>query len=125
MNAVKRMRLTLMLGGLTAGLLGCGVDERADFLIGRQCIRGESGTCDPGQACLPHGRRGLSLIDYRCRDEASFLVPNAPLAYCGPDDPCPGDLVCNADRVRLDASVRPLVCKPIDDLFAPPYDGGV
>ncbi len=121
-----------MIGARFAGwvvlgaLAGCGVDERADFLIGRQCVPSDPATCDPEQACLPHvWRGGERFSDYRCRDEASFLVPDAPLAYCGPSDPCPGRLVCNADRVRIDASTRPLVCKTDDDLFAPPLDGGV
>ena len=122
---IVRQGFVLVMVTLVGSVAGCGVDERADFLIGRECIRGDPETCDPGQACLPHTQRGESLIDYRCRDEASFLVPGAPIAYCSDNDPCPGDLVCNADRVRIDASVRALVCKPIDDLFSPPYDGGV
>ena len=106
--------------------LGCGIDERSDFLIGRQCVRGDPRSCDPGQVCLAHSwRGGQTFTDYRCRDEASFLVPDAPIAYCSDAEPCPGDLVCNADRVRIDTSVRPLVCKTADDPFAPPLDGGV
>ena len=108
---------------LTVG--ACGVDERSDFLIGRQCLRNDVSPCDSGQVCLPHAWLDGTLSDYRCRDEASFFDPDAPIAYCSDDDPCPGALVCNADRVRIDASVRPRICKTEDDPFAPPYDGGV
>jgi len=109
------------------GLAGaCGVQERADFLVGRLCTPGAPDNCDPGQYCLPHAWDGNDAFsDYRCRDEASFSVPDAPIAFCNDEDKCPGQLVCNADRVRADASVRPLICKPEDDIFGPPFDGGM
>ena len=116
----------LVWASLWGAAAGCGVEERDDFLIGRRCIREIAEDCDPGQLCLPHVWRGRqSFSDFRCRDEASFMNPDAPLAYCNEDNPCPGELVCNVDRVRIDASVRPRVCKSRDDLFAPPFDGGV
>ncbi len=108
-------------------LVGCGLEEREDFLVGRQCPPPPSNSCDPGQSCLPH-RWTSQPDDFRCRDRSSFLPigdREAPLAYC--DDQlyrCPGDLVCNADRVRVDASVRLRVCRRPDDIFAPPLDGG-
>jgi hypothetical protein len=102
----------------------CGLEERSDFLIGRQCDRnGED--CDPGQECLPH-QSDPSLQDFRCRDRASFEPiegQDPPLAYCNADITCPGDLVCNADRIRVDGGLRPLVCKRPDDVFAPPLEG--
>ena len=103
-------------------LAACGIEERPDFLIGRQCDP-EAEICDPGQGCLPHKP---DLTDYRCRDRASFEPINGqepPLAYCNVDIPCPGDLVCNADRIRADGGRRPLVCKRPDDVFAPPLEG--
>ncbi len=112
-------------GLLAVHLNGCGVDERSDFLVGRRCTPGE-GHCDPGQACLAHvWRGGLTFTDYRCRDEASLLPIDAPLAYCNENEPCPGSLICNADRVRIDAAIRPLVCNDPDDFFSPPADAGM
>ncbi|MCB9654358.1 MAG: hypothetical protein H6729_09550 [Deltaproteobacteria bacterium] len=106
----------------------CGLNERGDFLVGRSC-RLEAHQCDEGQVCLPHSLRSGEYADYFCRDQRSFEPLGGvepPLAYC--DDStnlrCPGALVCNADRVRLDASVRAYVCKRADDAFAPSYDGG-
>ncbi|MEM7675343.1 MAG: hypothetical protein AAF449_04990 [Myxococcota bacterium] len=113
---------------VAAVLIGaCGVEERADFLIGRLCTPSEDNSCDPGQACLPHAWDGIDQFsDFRCRDEASLLRPDAPIAYCNDEEHlCTGLLVCNADRVRLDVSIRPRVCKPEDDIFAPPFDGGM
>ena len=100
----------------------CGIQERNDFLIGRQCDPSDN-RCDPGQACLPHEP---DLTDYRCRDRESFEPINGqepPLAYCNAEIECPDDLVCNADRIRLDGGRRPLVCKRPDDVFAPPLEG--
>ena len=112
------MRAWLILGFAFA----CGIEERSDFLIGRQCDPSNN-LCDPGQACLPHDPR---MSDFRCRDRASFDPINGqepPLAYCNAEIACPGDLVCNADRIRTDAGRRPLVCKRPDDVFAPPLEG--
>lgn len=112
-------------------LLGaCSLEERADFMIGRECDRNDPRGCDTGQRCLPHVYNGEMMDDFRCRDRASFEPigrRDAPLAYCDPSAglTCPGDLVCNADRVRIDSGIRRLVCKRPDDIFAPPLDGGV
>lgn len=126
MNNSSFGRPAVMAVALVVGTVACGVEERRDFLIGRQCDRNTPEDCDPDQTCVPHEwRGGETFTDFRCRDEASILAPNAPLAYCAPDTRCPGSLVCNADRVRRETSVRPLVCKRRDDLFAPPYDGGI
>lgn len=119
----------VVVAGLLAGLAACSLEERADFLIGRICNREDPRSCDEGQECLPHTASGPDLDDFRCRDLASFAPiegREAPLAYCDPEDgiTCPAGLVCNADRVRLDATTRRLVCKPPDDVFAPPWDGG-
>lgn len=100
----------------------CGLEEREDFLIGRQCSQSDPASCDEGQKCLAHDPRPA---DYRCRDRASFELIDGqepPLAYCATDDECPEDLVCNADRIRLDGGLRPLVCKRPDDVFAPPEE---
>jgi hypothetical protein len=109
----------------------CALQERADYLIGRECSRGDSKTCDQGEVCLPHSIVHDVLGDYRCRSRASFDPIDgreAPLAYCDPSMMlnCPGDLVCNADRVREDATTRHLVCTRSDSPFSPPLpDGGV
>jgi hypothetical protein len=101
-------------------------------LIGRECNPSDTNTCDQGESCLPHSLDGQQYGDFRCRDAASFQPVNngqeAPLAYCDPSSMlnCPGDLECNPDRVRQDASSRPLVCKLPGDIFSPPsLDGGV
>jgi hypothetical protein len=102
----------------------CGIQERDDFLIGRQCDPSNN-ICDPEQFCLPHEDDPIG--DFRCRDRESFEPINGqepPLAYCNAEIPCPGDLVCNADRIRVDGGRRPLVCKRPDDVFAPPLEGG-
>lgn len=123
------MRFTVagLCGLLLAG--GCGLEERGDFLVGRQCDPTAAEPCDPAQACLPHRFREGALDEFRCRDLASFeerAGQPAPLAYCdeGEGYVCPGDLVCNADRIRFDAGYRPRVCKPSGDPFAPPLDAG-
>ncbi len=122
------MRIAWALGMLL--IAGCGLQERADFLIGRQCGAGNAEACDEGQACLPH-QLEPRIGDFRCRDEDSFdpqrFGQEPPRAFC--DEArgfiCPGDLVCNADRIRADGGPRPLVCKRPDDVFSPPLDGGV
>ena len=104
-------------------LASCGLEERDDFLIGRQCDR-DGEECDEGQECLPHEESPLG--DYRCRDRASFEQIDGrepPLAYCNAMIECPADLVCNADRIRTDTDRRPLVCTRPDDVFAPPLEG--
>jgi len=112
-----------------AALSGCGLSERADFLVGRQCDPTAATPCDEAQSCLPHRYADGELDEFRCRDRASFEPrggQEAPLAYCDEAEGylCPGDLVCNADRIRLDAGFRPRVCKPDGDPFAPPLDAG-
>ncbi len=114
------MRFLLLIVVLAAA---CGLEERTDFLIGRQCDRNRS-DCDPGAECLPH--KHDPFADFRCRDRASFEpIDNqeAPLAYCNADIACPGDLVCNADRIREGTGRRLMVCKRPDDVFAPPLEG--
>jgi hypothetical protein len=115
-----------------AVISACELQERGDFLIGRMCDDDKG--CDPGQVCLPHEIVGGQFSNFLCRDSASFAVMQnrePPLAYCGPDPlnnkvyKCPGDLVCNADRVREDATTRPLVCTTKNSIFSPPYDGGM
>ena len=110
----------------------CGLTERDDFLIGRQCSRTAEQPCDPMQVCLPHEVSSSGQFDaFRCRDRASFLpLPDgreAPVAFCDSDQGvvCPVGLVCNADRVRLDVGIRRLVCTEVDNPLAPPLgDGG-
>ena len=117
------MRCAFVIASIACSLLACGLEERADFLIGRQCDQ-NGDECDEGQACLPHRIEPYS--DFRCRDRASFEPIDGrepPLAYCNADIPCPGDLVCNADRIRVGGEDRPLVCKRSDDVFAPPLEG--
>ena len=110
-------------------LCSCGPEERSDFLIGRLCDEKRVETCDEGQRCLPHALENGLPEDWRCRDRASFEPrgnEEPPLAYCDParNITCPGDLVCNADRIRVEVGARPLVCKRPDDVFAPPLDAG-
>ncbi len=110
-------------------LWGCGLKERDDYLIGRECDPTAAQPCDPEQVCLPHDYSVGAPDRFRCRDEASFTASagqEPPLAYC--DEAlgylCPGDLVCNADRIRLDAGYRLTVCQRADATFAPPRDAG-
>ncbi|MCK6545968.1 hypothetical protein L6R52_08870 [Myxococcota bacterium] len=133
-RASTRARVTavfvaLLLAALAAPV-GCALEERGDFLVGRTCDPDDDRTCDDGEECLPHAIVNDIFEEFRCRDLASFGPiegREAPLAYC--DDAeghrCPAGMVCNADRVRLDSSVRRLVCKLPGDVFAPPYDGGM
>lgn len=119
---------------LYAGLLlvalgaGCGLQERSDYLVGRQCDPDVAADCDDRQVCLPHAIRNELLVRFRCRDAASFgslAGQEPPLAYCDEQRYfCPEGLVCNADRIRVDAGQRPKVCKRLDDAFAPPLDAG-
>jgi hypothetical protein len=111
-------------------ILGCALEERADFLVGRACTP-ESARCDPGQVCLPHAFEGGVPGDFRCRDAASFRAPpgrEAPLAFCGPDEGlvCPEGMVCGAGRIRRDAGPRRPVCRFPGAAFGPPpeRDGG-
>jgi hypothetical protein len=104
----------------------CGLKERPDFLIGRQCAQEADPSCDEGQKCLPHSIGSSGFGNFRCRDRESFELVDGqepPPAYCDDDNPCPGDLVCNADRIREDSGRRPLVCKRPDDVFNPPLEG--
>ncbi len=111
-------------------MVGCGLQERSDYLIGRQCDPETPADCDEGQVCLPHqiADRTLMLVRFRCRDAASFeslAGQEPPLAYCDDEQyVCPAGLVCNADRIRVDGGLRPRVCKQPDDAFAPPLDAG-
>ena len=82
--------------------VGCGLEERDDFLVGRECQPQAETPCDDRQACLPHLIERGVLKEFRCRDVASFEPIEgrpAPLAFCAEakDLLCPGDLVCNAD----------------------------
>jgi hypothetical protein len=126
---VKTSRHAVLIAYVAGALLGCSLMERADLLVGRACEPTLDAPCDPGQACLPHQRLEGRYEDHRCRDRRSFEPTNgeeAPLAFC--DEAagyvCPGDLICNADRIRADGGPRPRVCKLPDDLFGPPLDGG-
>ena len=106
---------------------GCGLSERGDFLVGRQCDPTNGSSCDEGQACLPHSVVEGDLDEFRCRSAASFdpvRGVEAPLAYCNEEYECPAPLVCNADRIRVDGGFRRTVCKRDDDPFAPPLDAG-
>jgi hypothetical protein len=121
--------LRIAAGSAIAVIAACGLQERADFLLGRECDPLDSKSCDSGQSCLPHTIIAGRFSDYRCRDRSSFDPiegREAPLAYCdGQMIKCPGDLVCNADRVRQDSTARPLVCTLPNSMFAPPpLDGG-
>lgn len=105
----------------------CTLDQRGDYLVGRECADDES--CDQGQSCLPHRWVSGRPDNLRCRDRASFEPTPTyapPLAFC--DESlgfiCPGDLECNAERVRLDADTRRRVCKLPGDTFSPPTDAG-
>lgn len=111
-----------------ASAFGCDLAERSDFLVGRLCDPRRAESCDLGQACLPHALQENRFDEFRCRDRVSFEPiggREAPLAYCQPELGylCPGDLVCNADRIRSDAGRRALVCKLPDDVFGPPLGG--
>ncbi|MBI4821067.1 MAG: hypothetical protein HY791_32705 [Deltaproteobacteria bacterium] len=114
-----RLHLVLVL------LLGCSVEERSDYLVGRRCDPKDAESCDPEQACLPHAYVDKPA-DFRCRDEPSFapssLVPDPPLAFCEDGAyECPGGLVCRPDRVRpRDGAVRRTVCQAPDSPFLPP-----
>ena len=108
-------------------LAGCELEERADYLVGRECDRAIEESCDPAQRCLPHRYVGGSPTDFRCRDAASFERLSdgrePPLAFCAVDDglECPAPLVCNADRVRTgDVGIRRMVCQKADNPFGPP-----
>jgi hypothetical protein len=123
MTPARRVGSLVVALGLALG--GCALEERADLLIGRSCDPAVASSCDPGQRCLPH-RWEVDPDDFRCRDRASFDPvggAEAPLAYCDPAAgyDCPGDLVCNADRVRpRDGGLRRDVCQRADGGFAPP-----
>lgn len=126
----RTFEAAVLLLAAVAGAPACSLEERSDFLVGRACSPERRESCDEAEACLPHALVGGRMEDFRCRDRASFEPVGGrepPLAYC--DErlgvACPADLVCNADRVRLDVSERPLVCKFPDDVFSPPLDGGL
>lgn len=116
----------LMIALLSTG--GCELDERTDFLLGRECDRERLDTCDPGDACLPHVWLADGPRDFRCRSEASFAAGagegEPPLAYCSAERQltCPGSTVCRADRVRPlpDGGIRREVCQDADSPFGPP-----
>lgn len=116
----------LVLSCLVVASAGCDLEERSDFLVGRSCDPDVAGSCDPEQSCLPHRFDRDNPADYRCRSVESFEpLPEGepPLAYCDPqlDLICPGDLVCNADRVRqVDGGVRRRVCQRPGTPFGPP-----
>lgn len=123
------MHLAVLIGTALVGalLLGaCDLDERADFLLGRECEPGLAETCDTNDACLPHTWVGAEGRDFRCRSEASFVSTGEsepPLAYCAPPRyACPGTTVCRADRVRPvpDGGIRRQVCQAADSPFGPP-----
>lgn len=128
MACVRRTLFVFAIVSSSTTLPACALEERTDFLVGRACEQTTVTGCDPGQSCLPHALDREGYTDYRCRDRASFEPiggREAPLAYCDDDKwRCPGNLVCNADRVRVDATTRRRVCKRADDIFSPPIDGG-
>ena len=112
---------------VVAALAACELDERTDFLLGRECDPANAAdTCDPGDSCLPHSWLGDGPRDYRCRSAASIGAGTGaepPLAYCDHDTLlCPGDTVCRADRVRPlpDGGIRREVCQLADSPFGPP-----
>jgi hypothetical protein len=122
MSGISRAALAILIS-----IAACGLQERPDFLLGRECDMGDPKGCDPGESCLPHAIIAGRFSDYRCRDRASFDKIEGrepPLAFCDGMAKCPGELVCNADRVREDSTVRPLVCTTPNSMFAPPLDGG-
>jgi hypothetical protein len=104
----------------------CDLDERTDFLLGRECDpEHPADTCGTDDACLPHSWPSDGPRDFRCRSAASIGGTGAepPLAYCDHDKfVCPGDTVCRADRVRpLPAGgIRREVCQLADSPFGPP-----
>ena len=108
-------------------LLGCGLEERGDFLVGRECKPELERSCEDEQTCLPHAWSSVPA-DFRCRDLQSFEQVEGrdpPLAYCDPAGTpayrCPPGAVCAPDRVRaLDGGVRRTVCMPPGSPFGPP-----
>lgn len=120
----------LLMGCLTAFGFGCGLAERDDFMVGRRCEPESAEACDDEQQCLPHAYTGGRPTDFRCRDVDSFqIAPNGqepPLAFCAPEDGliCPGNLICNAGRIRMDSGARRRICKLPDSRFGPPLDAG-
>ncbi len=122
------MKLRAFAAALVLFFAACTLDQRGDFLVGRECDDDES--CDQGQRCLPHDFVNDRYDDFRCRDRASFEPTPSyapPLAFCDEEESyfCPGDLECNAERVRLDSSTRRRVCKLPGDTFSPPTDAGI
>jgi hypothetical protein len=113
---------------LVALAVGCGLDERGDFLVGRACVPDAQAPCDDGQVCLPHAITPDEIgADFRCRDAASFVrgVDNdePPLAYCDQrlGWRCPEGTRCEPDRVReLSAgTLRRTVCVTPGSPFGP------
>lgn len=108
---------------LATGLAGCGLQERADLLVGRECDPNLPDACDPVQVCLPHGWIS-GPTDFLCRDSASFDAVGGvepPLAYCNDEYICPTDIDCAADRVRQRPDgIRRRVCQRPGSPFAPP-----
>ena len=113
--------------GLALG--SCSLQERGDFLLGRDCEEDRDCDLEKDERCLPHAYVNDRYEDLRCRNRDSFERTGnrePPIAYCDESKYfCPGDLECNADRVRNDASARRRVCKLPGDIFSPPLDGGM
>lgn len=123
---MRRCVLAVLL--VVAGV-GCNLDERNDFQVGRACNSNDE--CDSTDQCLPHEWISESR-ELRCRSAVSFQRTaenrEPPLAYCDEGDHpmkpnyfCPEGTVCRADRVRpLDGSVRREVCQLPESPFGPP-----
>src|SRR6185503_2224825 len=90
-------------------LSACSLQENDDYRVGRECNENNGDRdCDPGERCLPH-KWESQPTNFRCRNRASFVQVGdrePPLAFCDENLNfyCPGDLVCNPDRVREDAT---------------------
>ncbi len=97
------------------GTVGCGVEERSDFLVGRVCDP-SSDECDPGQVCLPHSidLGDGALGDFLCRDR---VIQGEPIPYCGTFPgyehfACPEGFDCMIDKIRTGNDPRLMVCHP-------------
>lgn len=113
------------MAGLWAGVGACGLEESADFLVGRPC-EPLAFECDPDQRCLPHTLDGEVYSRFLCRDSDSFETPIGEQlrAFCDENRGyrCPGTLQCRPDRIREGEPVRAAICKFPDDPFGPPAD---
>ena len=111
---------------LAMGVAACELDERPDFLLGRECDPEFTDTCEAGEVCLPHAWLSSGPRDFYCRSELSVVgdgQAEPPLAYCDAEQYlCPGTTVCRADRVRPlpEGGIRREVCQSATSPFGPP-----